>query len=46
MNVHALTQEKLKRRWLRPVVVFAVERVILGSLPALIVYGGYRIFML
>jgi len=46
MNAHLLTQEKLNRRWFRPVVGFVVERLVLGSLAALIVYAGYRMFLL
>lgn len=34
------------RRHFGPVVEFVVERLVLGSLAALIVYGGYRLFML
>lgn len=33
------------QRWFAPIVEFFVERLVLGSLSALIVYGGYRMFL-
>jgi hypothetical protein len=46
MNADFFRTEKLNRRWFGPVVEFVVERLVLGSLAALIVYGGYRMFLL
>lgn len=46
MNAYPFRTEKLNRRWFGPVVEFVVERLVLGSFAVLIVYGGYRIFLL
>ena len=46
MNAYFFKEEKLNSRWFAPVVEFFVERLVLGSLTALIVYSGYRMFLL
>lgn len=46
MNAYFFQEEKLNHRWFAPVIQFLVERLVLGSVAAPIVYGGYRMFML
>lgn len=46
MNAYFYRTEKLNRRWLAPVIGFMVERLVLGSFALLVVYGGYRMFLL
>ena len=46
MNAYLFKEEKLNGRWFAPIVEFLVERLVLGSLAATIVYGGYRMFLL
>ena len=46
MNAYLFKVENLNRRWFAPIVEFFVERLVLGSMAALIVYGGYRMFLL
>jgi hypothetical protein len=46
MNVYCPEDEKLTGRWFATVAQFVVERLVLGSLAALIVYAGYCMFML
>jgi hypothetical protein len=42
----SLKQEKLNRYWFSPVAEFLIERLLLGLVAALFVYGGYRMFLL
>jgi hypothetical protein len=39
-------KEKIDRQWFGQAYEFAIERFVLGSLAALIVYAGYRMFLL
>jgi len=50
MNAYLFEEEKLNQeklnRWFAPIVEFLVERLVLGLLATLIVYSGYRMFLL
>ena len=46
MNAYFSRAQKPNRRWFGPVVAFLFERIVSGSVAALIVYTGYRMFML
>jgi hypothetical protein len=46
MNAYLFKEEKLNRRWFAQIGEFLVERLVLGFLAALIVYSGYRLFLL
>jgi hypothetical protein len=46
MNAYLFRIEKFNRRWFGLVFEFLLERLVLGSVAVLIVYGGYRMFML
>jgi len=45
MNAYRFKKRKLDRHWFAPIVEYLVKRAVLGSLAALIVYGGYRMFL-
>jgi hypothetical protein len=40
------SKEKIDRQWFGQAYEFVIERFVLGSLAALIVYAGYRMFLL
>lgn len=42
----AKERREQKRQPFGPVLEFMVERLVLGSMATLIVYGGYRLFLL
>jgi hypothetical protein len=46
MDAYLSNREKLNRYWFAPVVEFLVERMVSGFIAALIVYAGYRMFLL
>jgi hypothetical protein len=46
MTVCLSSKEKIDRQWFSQALEFVIERFVLASLAALIVYGGYRMFLL
>ena len=46
MKGYLETQKSLGRQWFGQLFEFLVERFVLGSLAAAIVYAGYRMFLL